>query len=564
MTQEPLTPTMAPGSTYARFSRRLRAALIDAALFALVFYIGAVVIDSMAFSDANRRLFLLSLAVLILAYDPVLVAFFGATIGHRLTNLRVVDDGHGGNISLLRAIARALIKDVLGWLSFAAMAITRRHQAIHDVFTNSTVQARDLSKAQLHHFVPERIIEPLPDHLAPERIIEPLPGAPSRTRRVFTVDASGRPHVQCAFTGAAGDYFRIWIVNLLLTLVTVGLWSPWAKVRKRRYFYGHTWLADANFEYHGNPVAILRGRLIAAAAIAVYWVFRNLVPTVGPWLLAVLLCGAPWIIARSLTFNAANSSHRGIRFRFSGTSRDVALAIWPLALSLVAYVATSGYTLDVTEHPARFFGQLGAVSAAFFAIYPYAIAQIRRLTVGKSAWGDQAFSTTMRTRNVYSIYLTGVAVCCIPLFGAIIIGFFMGIGLAALGKGHNAAPSFVVFGVVLAAFLWASLFIVWTAYNRSRMTNLVLNTARLSDLAKLHCAISAITLGKLYAVNVIAIVGSCGLLIPWAVVRVTRYRLQAISVEIEAPLTTVTAMVTQNPRATGEELSEMFGIDLAL
>jgi len=52
MTQEPLTPTMAPGLAYGRFSRRLRAVLINATLFALIFYIGSVVIDSMAFSDA--------------------------------------------------------------------------------------------------------------------------------------------------------------------------------------------------------------------------------------------------------------------------------------------------------------------------------------------------------------------------------------------------------------------------------------------------------------------------------------------------------------------------------
>ena len=102
---------------------------------------------------------MLSLAVLILAYDPVLVAFFGATIGHRLTNLRVVADGDGGNLGLLKAIARALIKDVLGWFSFTAMAFTPRHQGLHDVFTHSAVQVRDLSKAQAHHFAPERIIE---------------------------------------------------------------------------------------------------------------------------------------------------------------------------------------------------------------------------------------------------------------------------------------------------------------------------------------------------------------------------------------------------------------------
>lgn len=80
-------------------------------------------------------------------------------------------------------------------------------------------------------------------------VSEVVPPAPSGT-----VDASRRSLLQLAFAGVADDYFRIWIVNLLLTLVTVGLWSPWAKVRKRRYFYGHTWLANANFEYHGNPV----------------------------------------------------------------------------------------------------------------------------------------------------------------------------------------------------------------------------------------------------------------------------------------------------------------------
>jgi uncharacterized membrane protein YjgN (DUF898 family) len=48
------------------------------------------------------------------------------------------------------------------------------------------------------------------------------------------------------------------------------------------------------------------------------------------------------------------------------------------------------------------------------------------------------------------------------------------------------------------------------------------------------------------------------------VIRVIRYRLQAITVEVEGPLSAVTSMVTQKPRATGEELGEMFGIDLAL
>lgn len=42
------------------------------------------------------------------------------------------------------------------------------------------------------------------------------------------------------FTGTARQYFGIWIVNLLLTLLTLGVYAARAKVRTKRYFYGNT------------------------------------------------------------------------------------------------------------------------------------------------------------------------------------------------------------------------------------------------------------------------------------------------------------------------------------
>ncbi len=45
------------------------------------------------------------------------------------------------------------------------------------------------------------------------------------------------------FTGRGGEYFRIWIVNILLILLTLGIYSAWATVRKRLYFYGNIRLA---------------------------------------------------------------------------------------------------------------------------------------------------------------------------------------------------------------------------------------------------------------------------------------------------------------------------------
>src|SRR5437867_12462369 len=81
--------------------------------------------------------------------------------------------------------------------------------------------------------------------------------------------------VSAVFTGRGSEYFRIWVVNLLLTLLTVGLYSAWAKVRKATYFRHNTWLDGHVFDYHGNPVAILRGRLVAVVLLTGYtWAFQ--------------------------------------------------------------------------------------------------------------------------------------------------------------------------------------------------------------------------------------------------------------------------------------------------
>ncbi|HJU25199.1 MAG TPA: DUF898 family protein, partial [Rhodanobacteraceae bacterium] len=59
------------------------------------------------------------------------------------------------------------------------------------------------------------------------------------------------------FRGNAGEYFRIWIVNFALGIITLGIYSAWASVRTRRYFYANTWLAGSPFEYSAKPLPIL-------------------------------------------------------------------------------------------------------------------------------------------------------------------------------------------------------------------------------------------------------------------------------------------------------------------
>ena len=102
------------------------------------------------------------------------------------------------------------------------------------------------------------------------------------------------------FTGRGGEYFRIWIVNLCLSLLTLGIYSAWAKVRRMQYFYRHTAVAGANFDYHGDPVAILKGRILAVGMFALYSVAGQFSIIAGLIAFVLILAVMPWLL-RTLT-----------------------------------------------------------------------------------------------------------------------------------------------------------------------------------------------------------------------------------------------------------------------
>jgi uncharacterized RDD family membrane protein YckC len=132
---------------YATFGQRLRALVIDLAILVGAIVAIVVVGDMTRHLPGSGRVLVVALYALIL-YEPLMVWHYGATIGHRVTNLHVVYDATGGKPGFLRASARFVLKTVLGLPSFLTMAITRRYQAVHDALTHTTVQIRDMSLAR--------------------------------------------------------------------------------------------------------------------------------------------------------------------------------------------------------------------------------------------------------------------------------------------------------------------------------------------------------------------------------------------------------------------------------
>jgi uncharacterized RDD family membrane protein YckC len=148
-----VSPTPAP--RYARFSRRVRGMMLDWVIALIVIFGAVLVATTVGNNNVSRPLGILVVIALLL-YEPVLVSFTGGTLGHYFSNLRVVDEHSGGNVSFLKACARVVIKGVLGLYSFVVMTATRRNQAVHDLLTRSTVQIRDPARASPHQYITER------------------------------------------------------------------------------------------------------------------------------------------------------------------------------------------------------------------------------------------------------------------------------------------------------------------------------------------------------------------------------------------------------------------------
>lgn len=147
-------------------------------------------------------------------------------------------------------------------------------------------------------------------------------------------------HTPVIFEGKTSEYFGIWIVNLLLSLVTLGIYSAWAKVRRKKYFYNNTLIENVGFDYHAKPFSILKGRLIAVALLVV----AAINPVLQSLVFLLIFIALPWLIVRGSIFNSRNSSHRGLRFDFMGTvGKAVRVFIGLPLLSMITFGLAAPY-----------------------------------------------------------------------------------------------------------------------------------------------------------------------------------------------------------------------------
>ena len=366
------------------------------------------------------------------------------------------------------------------------------------------------------------------------------------------------------FTGEAGEYFRIWVVNTFLTIITLGLWSPWAKIRKRRFFLRHTWVAGANFEYHARPWPILRGRLIASVAFIVYWFTGEINPRYAPWIALVIAIVAPWLVVSSLRFNLSNTSYRNLRFAFEGTVMDGVKALWPLALIAGLTVAYPPI-FDPADFD-RFDWKMILPSLVLVALYPYLHGSFRLLLLNHSRFGSAPIACTTRIKTFYAIHFRGLIVgaglaLVAGVVSAVLFGSVFSVWMTELTA--RSKWLMVVLTVVMALPV-AYAMLLWHAFTQTRFINATFNLTTVSTNVRVFSQIRTMPMAKLYMVNTLGIIFSLGLLIPWAMVRTARLRVETTALAIDGDLDDIIADAVAPASATADAASEFFSFDVAL
>lgn len=340
--------------------------------------------------------------------------------------------------------------------------------------------------------------------------------------------------VPVKFNGQGKDYFRIWIVNVLLSLITLGVYSAWAKVRRMHFFYRHTSLAGSVFDYHGAPRAILKGRIIATALLAIHHFASRSSPLLAGLALIVLMAAMPWLVHRSLGFRLRNSSYRGLRFAFRGTLGQAyrVFLVYPFLTILSCGLAV-----------------------------PWWVRQLKVYQYGNTEFGDQRFECAMPVGRVYGIYALAA------LTGLGVMALFMlmgGLGLVWLNAQGEANAPLVKAGVVLWIMLvYVLLFFGVGPFIQARLQNAVWSTLSI-DEHRFESRVSGLRLAWISISNLMLTVLTLGLFRPFAEVRTLRYRLESITLLPAGGLDAFIQGAGADQAALGEETAEMFDFDLAL
>lgn len=375
-----------------------------------------------------------------------------------------------------------------------------------------------------------------------------------------------------SFSATGAEYFRIWIVNMLLIVVTLGIYMPWAKVRKLKYFYSNTRINEHALDFHGEPKKMLRGTAIVGVFFMVYSQAASIAPVAGAVALVALLALWPLLFRASMRFRLANTSWRGMRFRFADAPlwEPYLCLVLPLALLLAPSVVMGFGAQGVVAKGAMASGMawtLGLIFVAFACSLPYFYWRTKRYQHNHYAWGPLVSEYRSGVGDTYKVFgLTALVVLLLTgLFGvalAVLLPTLLTSGVK--GRGVGAIFWALVSLIPLLVVFIISLNIAPKAFFMARMQNLLWSRTG-NRYFRFKSDLRARKFVALQFKNYFLILITLGLYWPFAVVVTKRMQIEAMALKARVDLNTLSDAARQRENdATGDMAADLFGLDMGM
>ena len=327
------------------------------------------------------------------------------------------------------------------------------------------------------------------------------------------------------FTGKSGEYFKLWFVNMFLSIVTLGIYSAWAKVRDAQYLYGHTQVDGQSFRFLATPMQILKGRIVAVIVFALYMILSQINPVIGMVMALGFIVAMPWLIIQGLKFTMRMTAYRNVRFSFEGTYGGVIVHF--LLLPIIGLVT-------------------------FYLAMPWVLQQIHKYINSNITYGGKHFEQNSSASQYYIAALITVGIALIG--AALVIGAF---GMPMAPTEENPASLF------LPMVLFIIIMNIAAAVFQSFIYNHLMETLSIDDVVSFKADMKPIAFAVLMLTNILLLIVTLGLAIPVVKIRTARYIASVTQVTIKPGIDKLVNTIEGSDSAFGEEAAGLFDTDMS-
>jgi uncharacterized membrane protein YjgN (DUF898 family) len=305
------------------------------------------------------------------------------------------------------------------------------------------------------------------------------------------------------FQGSGSAFFGIIIVNWLLTIITLGVYYPWAKAKQLQFLYGESSLDGDRFTFHGTGKEMFRGFVkaiilfIVLAIIMFFFIFLKM-PLLGLIFFYVgIIAILPLAIHGSYRYRMSRTSWRGIRF---------------------------GYRGDRNEFIKKFFSWIGLTIITFGIYGPWMVINMRKYLLENVRFGDAEFEYEGDGGDYFLLNLKG---------------YFL-----------------TIFTLGIYMFWW-----------QKDIFQYYVNNLSLHKEDKKITLTSTVTGGgffKLAFINLFIIIFTLGLGYAWVVARTMKFIFSNIIIEGNIDLDSIQQTEENFKDATGDDISDILNMDFVM